>query len=199
MIHFLPAVALILLLGAIYPSSLAQQSSEAASQTSLPRVETPPTPASSVKPVSLSDLAWLQGQWAGAWGPRTAVQVWSAPLGGAIVGTLKIVEGSKTLVIEFVTITQTASGVKYQLLHFTPSLVPWEKSGPAVLSLMSTDTRKFVFDNATQGKPQQIVLVRTDPDTYIDRSEIVIDSADPKSNEITFHRQKPSAGSASRR
>jgi hypothetical protein len=116
-----------------------------------------------------------------------------------MLGTLQIVENDKTLVVEFVTLTETSAGVEYRLLHFTPALAPWERAGPAVLSLMSMDPKKFVFQNRLEGQPQQIILFRTDPDTYTDRSEILAETGDPQSTEIVFHRQKPSAGSASRR
>jgi hypothetical protein len=160
----------------------------------------PPTfPAAPIqtlpKPPSLTDLAWLSGQWTGAWGPRTATQTWSAPRAGVILGTLQIVEDNHTSVVEFVTISQTPTGVEYRLLHFTPSLAEWEKSGPAVLHLMSSDIKKIVFHNQTDGEPQQITLMRIDPDTYVDRSEILPETGDPQTTEIVFHRQKSSAGS----
>jgi hypothetical protein len=192
-------MALGILAGTFVVSSLAQQGPS--SQPAFPPAPiTPPQhPSSSIKSASLTDLAWLQGQWTGAWGPRTATQVWSAPRAGTILGTLQIVEDDKTLVVEFVTITQTATGVQYRLLHFTPSLALWEKTGPATLSLMSSDSKKFVFQNQADDEPQQIVLMRSDPDTYTDRSEILPETGDPQSTEITFHRQKPSAGSAAHR
>jgi Domain of unknown function (DUF6265) len=161
----------------------------------------PPSPSqTSSKPLTLNDLAWLQGEWTGTWGPRTATQTWSAPRGGTMVGALQIVADDKTTVVEFFTITQTPNGLEYRILHFTPTLAPWEKSGPAMLSLMSSDTRKFVFQNKTDDvQPQQIVFVKNDPDTYTDHSEIARDVGDPLTYDIVFHRQKPSAGSASHR
>jgi hypothetical protein len=179
----------------------AQHESGAISPSAFPPApEKPPeNPTPAVQPMNLTDLAWLQGQWIGAWGPRTATQTWSAPKAGAILGTLQIVADNETTVVEFVTISQAPQGVIYRLLHFTPSLALWEKGGPAVLSLMSSDTRKFVFQNQGETQPQQIVLTRVDPDTYVDRSEIVPDSGDRQITEITFHRQKPSVGSAGRR
>ena len=149
--------------------------------------------------ITLNDLAWLQGQWSGNWGPRLATQTWSAPRAGTMLGTLQIVENNKTLVVEFVTISETPTGIEYRLLHFTPSLAQWEKSGPARLGLMSMDLKKFVFQNQSDGEPQQIVLTRTDPDTYVDHSEILPENGDPQATEITFRRQKLSAGNAVRR
>jgi hypothetical protein len=138
---------------------------------------------------SLKDLDWLSGEWNGAWGPRMAHQFWSEPHAGAMVGTLQIVEGDKTLVMEMVELTNTPTGVEYRLLHFTPTLSPWETSGPAVLSLTSMDSKKIVFDNLSDGEPRQVIFMRSDPDTYSVRSQIAPANADPLSNEIAFHRK----------
>jgi hypothetical protein len=176
----------------------AQQAPATDSQSAL-------TPASAqaskaiFKPTTLADISWLQGQWSGVWGPRIATQSWSAPRAGIMLGTLQIVEDTKTLVLEFVAITETPQGLQYRLLHFTPALDAWENGGPATLSLMSTDSRKFVFQNQTDGEPQQIVLLRGDPDTYTDRSEILPETGEPQATEIVFHRQKLSAGNAAHR
>jgi hypothetical protein len=139
---------------------------------------------------SLDDLAWLQGEWNGAWGPRMAHQSWSEPHAGTMLGTLQIVEGDKTLVVEMVELTNTPLGVEYRLLHFTPTLAPWEPSGPAVLSLTSIDSEKIVFENLSDGEPREVVLMRSDPDTYSIRSQIAPASGDPLTNEIEFHRKK---------
>ena len=155
------------------------------------------TPTTATKPTSLLDFAWLQGQWTGTWGTRVATQVWSAPRAGMILGTLQIVADDKTTVVEFVTLTQTQAGVQYRLLRFTPSMIPWDKSGPPLLSLMSSDSKRFVFHNTSDSQPNQVVFARTDPDTYVD--EMLQKSTDSQSTDITFRRQKSSGGSASHR
>lgn len=185
-----------LICGAISISSLAQQPATVNSQATLPEVETPQTPASGVKPASLADLSWLQGQWSGTWGPRTATQIWSAPRAGVLLGTLQIAENDKTSDIEFFMITQTKTAIEYRLLHFTSSFTAW---APAALFLTSTDTRKFVFQNKADGQPHQVILTRTDADTYTSHWEIVHETGDPLTYDITFHRQKLSAGNVLRR
>lgn len=190
------AALLALLSAAIGVSSLAQQPEGAASQPTLPPVETPQTPASNVKPASLADLSWLQGQWSGTWGPRTATQIWSAPRAGVLLGSLQIAENDKTTDVEFFMITQTKSAIEYRLLHFTPSFTAW---APATLFLTSTDSRKFVFQNQSDGQPHQVMLTHTDADTYLSHWEIAHETGDPLTYDITFHRQKLSAGNASHR
>lgn len=173
---------------------LAQDPAGAVSQPALPAIETPQT--LNVKPASLADLSWLQGQWSGTWGPRTATQIWSAPRAGVLIGTLQITENDKTSDVEFFMITQTKTAIEYRLLHFTPSFTAW---APATLFLSNTDSRKFVFQNQSDGQPHQVVLTRTDPDTYTSHWEIVHETGDPLTYDITFHRQKLSAGNVSRR
>lgn len=185
-----------LVCGVMSVSLPAQQSAGASPQATLPTVETPPTPASNVKPVSLADLSWLQGQWSGTWGPRSATQIWSVPRAGVLLGTLQIAENDKTTDIEFFMITQTKTEIEYRLLHFTPSFAPW---APAALFLTSTDSRKFVFQNQSDGQPHQVVLTHSDPDTYTSHWEIAHQAGDPLTYDITFHRQKISAGSGAHR
>jgi hypothetical protein len=117
-----------------------------------------------------------------------------------MLGALQIVADEKTTVVEFFALSETPTGLEYRILHFTPSLAPWEKSGPATLSLLSSDTHKFVFQNQSDGaQPQQIVFTKNDGDTYTDHSQIARDAGDPLTYDIVFHRQKPSAGNASHR
>lgn len=187
-------LTLTLICASLSTSSFAQQTADP--QAALPAVETPQTPASNVKPALLADLSWLQGQWAGTWGPRTASQIWSAPRAGVLLGTLQIAENNKTTDVEFFMITQANTAIEYRLLHFTPSFTAW---APATLFLTSTDSRKFVFQNQADGQPHQVVLTHTDADTYTSHWEIVHETGDPLTYDITFHRQKLSAGNVSRR
>ncbi|HKV48927.1 MAG TPA: DUF6265 family protein [Candidatus Acidoferrales bacterium] len=182
------------------PALLAQEAANATEPSAFPAApfDAPQTPATSVKPASLADLGWLEGHWTGEWGPRTATQIWTAPRAGVMLGTLQIVENNKTSDVEFFMIRQTARGVEYRVLHFTSSMKPW---APATLFLSSTDSRQFVFKNAADGAPQQIVLTRSNsnPDTYTNEWEIHHQASDSLNWEITFHRQAASAGSDGRR
>ncbi len=105
-----------------------------------------------------------------------------------MLGSFQLTEGGKTLVLEFFTLTEEPDGIKLYLRHFTPSLTPWEKTGPTVLNLLSADTKSVVFLNPANGQPKQDVLTRIDADTYISRSIIVPDKGDAQVTEITYHR-----------
>ncbi len=143
------------------------------------------------QPATLADLAWLEGHWRGDWGPRFAEQVWTAPKADLMLGTFRLVEGNKTLLIEVFTLGQTANGIDLRFRHFTPDLAPWEKSDPTVLTLESFDANRFVFANPVNGEPKHAILTRIGQDTYVSRFEIVPSSGDMQVVEITYHRQKP--------
>ena len=116
-----------------------------------------------------------------------------------MVGVFREIENDKTLVIELFSLVETPDGIEYRFRHFTPSLAPWERSGPTVLMLSSADPTQIVFENANDGKPKRVIFTRIGPDTYISRSEIVPDQGETQVTEITYRRQTPSGGSAGRR
>ena len=140
---------------------------------------------------TVADFAWLQGTWRGEWGPRVAQMVWMAPQAGVMTGAFSLMETDKVLVIELFTITQTPAGVELNIRHFTPELMAWEKGDPTRLTLSSFDNKRYVFDNAVDGKPKRSIFSRIDADTYTSRSEIIPDTGDQQVIEITYHRVPP--------
>ncbi len=172
----------------------AQQSVAAGSQskpTSPAGPDAAPTtiPSQLISNPKLSDLAWLEGRWRADWGPRIAEQVWMAPKSGMMLGDFRVIENDKVLVIELFTLVEKSGGINFYFRHFTPELVPWEKSDGTLLKLATADAKRFDFENPTNGKPKRAILTRIDPDTYIARSEIIPETGDPQIIEITYHRQ----------
>lgn len=108
-----------------------------------------------------------------------------------MLGTFRLVEDEKTLVLELFTLVEKPDGINFYFRHFTPSLVPWEKEDATVLNLVSLDGMKSIFENPVNGEPKHSILTRLDADTYVARSEIVPDAGgDMQVIEITYHRQK---------
>ena len=169
-----------------------------------PSAGTPSSTAADASKSVLDHFAWLEGRWRGAWGPRVAEQSWLGPKAGEMLGVFRLAEGDKTLVIELFTLVEKSEGVDFYLRHFTPQLLPWEKSDSTVLNLGEFDANKFDFENPRDGMPKRSILTRIDADTFTSRSEIIPDSGEMQVVEITYHREKPlqekpSVGSAGRR
>ncbi len=126
-----------------------------------------------------------------------AEQIWLGPSAGEMTGTFRLVEGEKILVLELFTLVEKPTGIGFYFRHFTPELVPWEKSDATLLNLESSDSQKSVFVNSANGEPKRAILIRKDADTFIARSEIEPERGDPQTIEITYHRQKPPAAAPS--
>lgn len=189
------------------PQALRAQRSSASSEQSngtqtQAAAQTPSSTATAAKSL-LNHLAWLEGRWRGDWGPRVAEQAWLGPKAGEMLGVFRLVEADKTLVIELFTLVEKSDGLDLYFRHFTPQLLPWEKSDAAVLNLGEFDANKFDFENPRDGMPKRSVFTRIDADTFTSRSELIPESGDMQVIEITYHREKPgsekpSAGSAAR-
>ena len=188
-------------------SAQAQSNSQGAAQSHETQAPLPIQGGGSAAIVSkpaLDNFAWLEGRWRGEWGPRVAEQEWLGPKAGEMLGVFRVVEADKTLVIELFTLVEKSGGVDFYFRHFTPQLLPWEKSDATVLNLGEFDANKFAFENPRDGMPKRSILTRIDADTFTSRSEIIPDSGDMQVVEITYHREKPapekpSAGSVEHR
>lgn len=171
----------------------AAQSAVLAGQTSASSQAPPTTPPETKPPTgrpTLSDFAWLEGKWQGAWGPRIAEEVWTAPKAGQMLGLFRVIENDKTLVIEVFSLFETPDGVALRFRHFTPALVPWEQSGVTTMKLAEFGAKSAIFENSAGGQPKRAAFTRLDPDTYISKSEIMPADGGSHSTEITYHRQK---------
>jgi Domain of unknown function (DUF6265) len=166
----------------------AQQAAGAGANSALP--QQPQAVSFPVSSPTLADFAWLEGRWRGEWGPRVAEQVWMAPKAGTMAGLFRLVENDKLLVIEMFTLVEKPDEINFYFRHFTPSLLPWEKSDAIVLKLANLDAKRADFENPLNGMPKRAILTRVDPDTYVARSEIIPDQGDAQIIEITYHRQK---------
>ena len=176
------------------PANFAQQAAGAGAQpqaASAPAPD-PVAPPDSPKPIlspKLSDFTWLEGRWRADWGPRVAEQVWTAPQAGMMLGDFRVIENDKVLVIELFTLVEKPAAINLYVRHFTPELVPWEKSDATLLNLATAEAKKFDFENPASGRPKRAIFTRIDNDTYTARSEIVPEKGDPQIIEITYHRQ----------
>jgi len=201
---FSPVCGVIFVFAALALPTRGQQPAGAGAQSVAPLLAAPPPATAPAPKAKLADLAWLEGRWRGDWGPRIAEQAWLAPKAGVMTGIFQLVENDKTLVIEIFALVETPDGIDFYLRHFTPQLVPWEKSDATLLKLSSLDPKKIDFENPLTGLPKHAILLRLDADTYTFRSEIVPDKGDLQVTEITYSRQKPApekpnAGSGARR
>jgi Domain of unknown function (DUF6265) len=146
-------------------------------------------PPEAVPTPNLAEFSWLEGRWRGDWGPRIAEQVWMAPKAAMMLGDFRLIENDRVLVVELFTLVEKLGGINFYFRHFTPELVPWEKSDATLLKLSTAEPKKIDFENSANGKPKRVIFTKIDADTYTWRSEIIPETGDPQIVEITYHRQ----------
>jgi hypothetical protein len=141
---------------------------------------------------TLADFAWLAGEWHGTWGPRPALEAWTPPHSGAMLGSFQLSENGKTLVVELLTLTEEDGVLKLHIRHFTPSLLAWEKKDPVILSLRSADPTTAIFENHADGEPKTATFTRLGADSYVSRFELTSEKGDAHITQIVYHRQTAS-------
>jgi Domain of unknown function (DUF6265) len=121
---------------------------------------------------TLSDLAWISGQWLSA-GPDRSEEVWSPPSGDSMIGMWRLVAGGSTRVYELLAITREAEGPVYWLRHFDRQFVGWEeKDAPIRLVLMRSATGEAVFEGpGSDGVMVRLTYRQPSPDTLTVRLE----------------------------
>lgn len=110
---------------------------------------------------SLKNLEFLAGKWKAdhRWGKL--VEIWSAPVGNAMMGSFQCVKDDKLVFYEFMVIEeQPAAAPKLFLRHFGPGNIAWEdKNKPLTLALISYGRDSAVFERTD--KKQRFYYNRT--------------------------------------
>ena len=144
---------------------------------------------------TLADFAWLAGEWHGTWGPRLALEAWTPPRAGTMLGSFQLSENGKTLVVELLTLTDEDGMLKLHIRHFTPSLLAWEKQDAVALNLQSANPTTAIFENHADGEPKTATFTRLGADSYVSRFELTLEKGDAHITQIVYHRQTASAPS----
>lgn len=81
---------------------------------------------------SIEDVSWIAGHWVGeAWGGK-AEEIWSEPLGGAMMGSFRHVVEGKVSLYEFMNIVEAGNSLMLKIKHFNGDLSGWEEKGESV-------------------------------------------------------------------
>ena len=96
------------------------------------------------------ELSWLTGRWTGDGLGGTTEESWSAPAGGTMIGTFRLVKDGKPVFYELLTITQAERGLVMRLKHFHPDLTGWEEKDKFVDFLyVGSEGSRFRFEGLT--------------------------------------------------
>lgn len=142
---------------------------------------------------TLADFAWLAGHWRGALGNLEAEQTYSQPAGGVMMGMFRLREAERVVLLEFFTLRETPEGLEMRVRHFSPALDlgKLEEKQAIILKLTSYNGVTAVFDNPVHTRPKHSTLIRTGPDAFTGRSQIILETGEEKMIEVNWRRVSP--------
>ena len=108
--------------------------------------------------VTLSELAWLTGNWTGLQNGLDMEESWLAPKGNTMIGVHRDVKDDRTVSFEFFRIEATAEGITY-----------WAspKGKPATpFRLIESSGKRVVFENAQHDFPQRVIYWLADDNLH---------------------------------
>lgn len=96
--------------------------------------------------ISINQFAWLTGHWVGDGFGGVSEEVWSQPMGGAMIGTYRHLSEGKNNFYEFMQINEENGSIKLRLKHFNPDMKGWEEKEDFVdFPFISVEEGKAVF------------------------------------------------------
>jgi hypothetical protein len=75
----------------------------------------------------IEDVAWLAGHWRGTAFGGIIEEIWSPPLGNAMMAVFRLVKENKTEFYEIETISEESGSLILRLKHFAADLKGWEE------------------------------------------------------------------------
>ncbi len=99
---------------------------------------------------TLSDIAWIEGNWKGEAFGGEFEENWSAPFGDSMIGSFKLVVDGKTSFYELIVIRQVENSLILQLKHFTNEFNGWEEKEEKIeFPFIKKDGNRVYFDGIT--------------------------------------------------
>lgn len=98
----------------------------------------------------LKDVSWITGNWYGEALGGVTEEVWTAPLGGSMMGSFKLVIDGKVQFYELCTITEENGSLLLRIKHFNADLKGWEeKDNSEEFPLVKLEKNRAYFNQLT--------------------------------------------------
>ena len=99
---------------------------------------------------SIEDVSWIAGHWKGEAFGGTTEEIWSPPMGDAMMCVFRLVKDDQANFYEIETITEENETLILRLKHFGANLKGWEEKDETVdFPLVKLEQYKAFFDGLT--------------------------------------------------
>lgn len=124
--------------------------------------------AGQAQAVSLSDLAFLQGDWVSDRSGFVIEESWTDEKGGVILGTSRGVQDDAVRFLRFAVVETVGEDVIMRFKRYNHDYSSWETDGPSVMRLVRADRQQIVFDATDPGSDVQRIVYRRRDDGGVD-------------------------------
>lgn len=101
-------------------------------------------------PATIDQVNWIAGHWRGEAMGGLVEEIWSPPLGGAMMGSFKLVTDDAVNFYELETISEVNGSLVLKIKHFDSGLTGWEEKDETVdFPLVKLESNKAFFDGLT--------------------------------------------------
>jgi len=98
----------------------------------------------------IDELAWIAGHWQGEAFGGIAEEIWSPPMGDAMMASFRLVSDGQTSFYEIETISEENGSLILRLKHFHANLKGWEDRDDTIdFPLVKLEAHKAFFDGMT--------------------------------------------------
>lgn len=119
-------------------------------------------PTDTLAEARLANVSWMQGHWSGNLGENRVEEHWSEPAGGQMMGMFRWLDGEQIQFYEFMTISESESGVELRIKHFNDDLSGWEEKDEYVtFNLTFANENRAAFLQEDTDPIQWIIYERT--------------------------------------
>jgi hypothetical protein len=108
---------------------------------------------------TIENVTWIAGHWRGQAMGGLTEEIWSPPLGKAMMGSFKLVIDDQVNFYELMTITEENGSLILKIKHFDAALTGWEEKDETVdFPLVKLTERAAYFDGLTfeQGNEDEL-------------------------------------------
>lgn len=108
----------------------------------------------------LSAISWMKGQWKGNAFGGEVEEVWSAPMGDAMMGSFRLLKEGEISFYEFMLFREVENSLVFQVKHFNKDLTGWEeKNETEDFPLVKAEGNRVYFNTITFEKKGENELV----------------------------------------
>jgi hypothetical protein len=136
--------------------------------------------ASAPRPAAkLTDIAWLEGHWAGTGFEAKVEEIWTGLDGRSLLGLFRLVQDGQPRVYEIITVVEEEGSLVMRLKHFNGALKGWEEKEKFVsFPLVKLEPHAAFFDGLTYrleagGDTLRVWLVVGHKDGPLQEEEII--------------------------